>query len=64
MVWPYIKARINTRLVRGSAANSCTNDKSVDADRRFRADDEAIRAKTTIFSKPFAAGGGEPKMLT
>ena len=49
--------RIKTRLARGSAAKTRTNEKSVGADRRFRADDEAIRTKTTIFSKLLAAGG-------
>jgi hypothetical protein len=34
--------RIRTRLARGSAVKTCTNEKSVGADRRFRADDEAI----------------------
>ena len=44
--------RIKARLARGSAAKTCTNEKSVGADRCFRADDEAIRTKTTIFDKP------------
>jgi hypothetical protein len=44
--------RVKTRFARGSAAKTCTNEKSVGADRRFRADDEAIRTKTTIFNKP------------
>ena len=55
--------RRKTRLARGSAAKTCTNEKSVRADRRFRADDEAIRAKTTISLNPLAAGGDEPKTL-
>jgi hypothetical protein len=55
--------RIKTRLARGSAAKTCTNEKSVGADRRFRADDEAVRTKTTIFSKPLAAGVDELKTL-
>jgi hypothetical protein len=53
--------RIKTRFARGSDAKTCTNEKSVLADRCFRADDEAIRPKTTILSKPLAAGGDEPK---
>ena len=53
--------RIKTQFARGSAAKTCTNEKSVRADRYFRADDEAIRPKSTIFSNPFAAGGDEPK---
>ena len=55
--------RMNTRLARGSAAKNCTNEKTVGADRRFRADDEAIRTKTTIFSQPLTAGGDERKAL-
>ena len=55
--------RVKTRLARGGAVKTCTNEKSVGADRCFRADDEAIRTKTTIFSKPLAAGGGEPRTL-
>jgi len=55
--------RIKTRLARGSAAQTCTNEKSVRADRRFSAHDEAIRTKTTIFSKPLATEGDEPKNL-
>ena len=55
--------RIKARLARGSAAKTCTNENSVGADRCFRADDETIRTKTTIFSKPLAAGGDEPKTL-
>ncbi len=47
--------RIKTRLARGSAAKTGTSEKSVGADRCFRADDEAIRTKTTIFSKPLTA---------
>jgi hypothetical protein len=47
--------RIKTRIARGSAAKTRTNENSVRARRRFRADDEAIRSKTTIFSKPLAA---------
>ena len=54
---------MNTRLARGSAAKTRTNEKTVGADRCFRADDEAIRAKTTIFSQPLAAGGDERKAL-
>ncbi len=49
--------RIKTRFAQGSAAKTRTNENSVRADRRFRADDEAIRSKTTIFSKPLAAVG-------
>jgi len=49
--------RIKTRFARSRAVKTCTNEKSVRADRRFRADDEAIRTKTTIFSKPLAAVG-------
>jgi hypothetical protein len=33
-------------------AKTCTDEKSVRADRRLRTDDEAIRAQTTIFCKP------------
>jgi hypothetical protein len=49
--------RIKTRIARGSAAKTRTNENSVRAHRRFRADDEAIRSKTRIFSKPLAAVG-------
>ena len=42
--------RIKARLACGSAAKTCTNEKSVGADRCFRTDDEAIRTKTTIFN--------------
>jgi len=55
--------RIKTRFARGSAAKTCTNEKFVRADRCFRADDEAILPKATIFRKPLAAGGDEPKTL-
>ena len=48
--------RVKTRLARGSAVKTCTNEKSVGADRRFRADDEAIRTKTTILNKPTPSG--------
>ncbi len=34
------------------APKTCTNEKSVRADRCFRTDDETIRTKTTIFNKP------------
>ena len=36
--------RMKTRLARGSAAKTCTNDESVRADRCLGAEDEAIRA--------------------
>ena len=49
--------RIKTRFARGSAAKARTNENSVRADRRFRADDKAIRSKKTILSKPLAAVG-------
>jgi hypothetical protein len=55
--------RIKTRLARGSAAQTCTNEKSFGADRCFGADDEPIRAKATIFNKPLAAGRVEPDTL-
>jgi hypothetical protein len=31
---------------------TCTDEKSVRADRRLRTDDEAIRTQTTIFEEP------------
>jgi hypothetical protein len=45
--------RKKTRVDRGSVAKTCTSDKYVRAGRRFLADVETIRSKTTIFSKLF-----------
>ena len=53
--------RIETRFARGSAATTCTNETSVGVDRRFHADDEAIRAKTTIFNEPARSRRGRAK---
>ena len=55
--------RIKTRLARSSAVKTCTNEKSVGVDRRFRADDETIRTKTTIFNKPARSRRGRAKTL-
>jgi len=39
------------RAQRAGVAKTCTDGKSVRADRRLRADDEAIRTQATIFEK-------------
>jgi hypothetical protein len=37
---------------RAAAGKTCTDEKSVRADRRLRTDDETIRTQTTIFKEP------------
>jgi hypothetical protein len=49
-VYPYKKR--GWRAQRAGVGKTCTNGKSVRADRRLRTDDEAIRTQTTIFKEP------------
>ena len=47
----YPRKKIGRRAQRAGVSKTCTDGKSVRADRRWRADDEAIRTPTTIFEK-------------
>jgi len=49
-VYPYRNR--GWRAQRAGVGKTCTDGKSVRADRRLRADDGAIRAQATIFEKP------------
>jgi hypothetical protein len=49
-VYPYIGR--GWRAKRAGVGKTCTDGKSVCADRRLRTDDEAIRAQSTIFVEP------------
>jgi hypothetical protein len=49
-VYPYKKR--SWRAQRAGVSKTCTDGKSVRADRLLRTDDEAIRAQETIFEGP------------
>jgi hypothetical protein len=49
-VYPYRKR--GWRAQRADVRKTCTDGKSVRADRRLRTDDEAIRTQATIFEEP------------
>jgi hypothetical protein len=49
-VYPYKKR--DWRAQRAGVGKTCTDGKSVRADRRLRTDDEAIRTQATIFKEP------------
>jgi hypothetical protein len=46
--WQNLARTVNLSV----GSKTCTDEKSVRADRRLRTDDEAIRARTTIFEEP------------